>query len=175
MTALAKDVNDKKRQEEQQTGMFEAFESTKNCPPTFIKHSRKMVFKIDVYELKVVGGGSSDKSSSSVGGGGGAPSSSSPSAGMSYNATSGSGSIAIGASDRLVMGNKQYRLFLCNDVLMLTSHAKTPGVLGNIIGRGADVDKQYKYICLVPLTEVEVEDVPDHREGKKRKKRKETL
>ncbi|KAI8823069.1 rho guanine nucleotide exchange factor [Fimicolochytrium jonesii] len=48
MNELASSVNEKKRKEEEATGLFEAFEQTKNCPPTLIRHTRKLVHNVDV-------------------------------------------------------------------------------------------------------------------------------
>lgn len=48
MNELAAQVNEKKRKEEEATGLFEAFEQTKNCPPTLIKHTRKLILNVDV-------------------------------------------------------------------------------------------------------------------------------
>ncbi|KNC99953.1 uncharacterized protein SPPG_05326 [Spizellomyces punctatus DAOM BR117] len=50
MNELAASVNEKKRKEEEATGLFEAFEQTKNCPPTLIKHTRKLVLNADVVD-----------------------------------------------------------------------------------------------------------------------------
>jgi hypothetical protein len=47
MAGLATIVNDKKRQEEESTGLFEAFEQTKHCPPTLISHRRRMIIALD--------------------------------------------------------------------------------------------------------------------------------
>ncbi|KAJ3272938.1 Protein T2 [Terramyces sp. JEL0728] len=44
---LANSVNDKKRKEEEATGLFEAFEQTKNCPPTLISHKRRLILNSD--------------------------------------------------------------------------------------------------------------------------------
>ncbi|KAI9099887.1 Dbl homology domain-containing protein [Phlyctochytrium arcticum] len=52
MSALAASVNEKKRKEEEATGLFEAFEQTKNCPPTLIKHTRKLVLNVDVVDQR---------------------------------------------------------------------------------------------------------------------------
>lgn len=52
MNILAASVNEKKRQEEQQSGLFDAYELTRNCPPTLIKHSRKLIFTVDVVDQK---------------------------------------------------------------------------------------------------------------------------
>ncbi|KAJ3370545.1 Protein T2 [Kappamyces sp. JEL0680] len=47
MADLATTVNDKKRQEEEATGLFDAFEQTKHCPPTLISHRRRMILAVD--------------------------------------------------------------------------------------------------------------------------------
>ncbi|KAJ3309704.1 Protein T2 [Boothiomyces sp. JEL0838] len=44
---LANSVNDKKRKEEEATGLFEAFEQTKNCPPPLISHKRRLILNSD--------------------------------------------------------------------------------------------------------------------------------
>ncbi|KAI8912177.1 Dbl homology domain-containing protein [Powellomyces hirtus] len=50
MSELASSVNEKKRKEEEATGLFEAFEQTKNCPPTLIRHTRKLIHNVDVVD-----------------------------------------------------------------------------------------------------------------------------
>ncbi|KAJ3004923.1 serine/threonine-protein kinase HAL4/sat4 [Thoreauomyces humboldtii] len=50
MSSLASSVNEKKRKEEEATGLFEAFEQTKNCPPTLIRHTRKLIHNVDVVD-----------------------------------------------------------------------------------------------------------------------------
>ncbi|KAJ3274669.1 Protein T2 [Borealophlyctis nickersoniae] len=52
MVDLATSVNEKKQKEEEATGLFEAFEQTKNCPPTLITHKRKLVMDVDVLDHK---------------------------------------------------------------------------------------------------------------------------
>ena len=52
MTNLAKIVNDKKRSEEERTGLFDAFESTRNCPATLINSRRRMIISVDAIESK---------------------------------------------------------------------------------------------------------------------------
>lgn len=47
MADLATIVNDKKRKEEEATGLFEAFEQTKHCPPTLISHRRRLILTAD--------------------------------------------------------------------------------------------------------------------------------
>jgi hypothetical protein len=47
MNDLAMAVNDKKRQEEQATGLFDAFEQTKHCPPILISHRRRLIATYD--------------------------------------------------------------------------------------------------------------------------------
>jgi hypothetical protein len=48
MANLATAVNDKKRQEEEATGLFDAYEQTKHCPPTLISHRRRLILTADV-------------------------------------------------------------------------------------------------------------------------------
>lgn len=50
MSQLASSVNEKKRKEEEATGLFEAFEQTKNCPPTLIRHTRKLIHNVAVVD-----------------------------------------------------------------------------------------------------------------------------
>jgi len=52
MNSLAAEVNDKKRKEEESTGLFEAYEQTKNCPPTLINAKRRLVMQVDVICMK---------------------------------------------------------------------------------------------------------------------------
>ncbi|KAJ3042736.1 Protein T2 [Rhizophlyctis rosea] len=52
MKELAAQVNEKKRKEEETRGLFEAFESTKNCPATLISSKRKLVMNVDVVEYR---------------------------------------------------------------------------------------------------------------------------
>lgn len=47
MADLATSVNDKKRQEEEATGLFDTFEQTKHCPPTLISHRRRLILSSD--------------------------------------------------------------------------------------------------------------------------------
>lgn len=47
MSFLATTVNDKKRKEEEATGLFEAFETTKHCPPTLISNRRRLILNSD--------------------------------------------------------------------------------------------------------------------------------
>jgi hypothetical protein len=47
MADLATVVNDKKRKEEEATGLFDAFEQTKHCPPTLISHRRRLILSAD--------------------------------------------------------------------------------------------------------------------------------
>ena len=50
MNELAAIVNEKKRKEEEATGLFDAFEATKNCPPTLISHKRRLIMRVDAVE-----------------------------------------------------------------------------------------------------------------------------
>ncbi|KAI8930256.1 Dbl homology domain-containing protein [Entophlyctis helioformis] len=47
MNQLAAMVNEKKRREEEATGLFDAFESTKHCPPTLISHQRRLIMRVE--------------------------------------------------------------------------------------------------------------------------------
>nr|KAJ3418320.1 Protein T2 [Polyrhizophydium stewartii] len=50
MNNLAAMVNEKKRKEEEATGLFDAFEATKNCPPQLISHKRRLIMRVDANE-----------------------------------------------------------------------------------------------------------------------------
>lgn len=52
MSDLATSVNDKKREEEQATGLFDAFEQTKHCPPILISHRRRLILSYDALCVK---------------------------------------------------------------------------------------------------------------------------
>ena len=52
MNNLAASVNEKKRREEEATGLFDAFEQTKYCPPTLISHKRRLILSTDAFEHK---------------------------------------------------------------------------------------------------------------------------
>jgi hypothetical protein len=49
---LADLVNEKKRQEEERTGLFQAFSSTKNCPANLVSAKRRWVVTIKAIEMK---------------------------------------------------------------------------------------------------------------------------
>lgn len=51
MQSLAAMVNDVKREEEETTAMFAAFEMTKDCPPTLISAKRRLLLSVDVVEV----------------------------------------------------------------------------------------------------------------------------
>ncbi|XJO71908.1 hypothetical protein BDV3_001343 [Batrachochytrium dendrobatidis] len=50
MNNLAAMVNEKKRREEEATGLFDAFESTKHCPPQLISHKRRLIMRVEASE-----------------------------------------------------------------------------------------------------------------------------
>ncbi|KAJ1332871.1 hypothetical protein BSLG_008498 [Batrachochytrium salamandrivorans] len=50
MNNLAAMVNEKKRREEEATGLFDAFESTKHCPPQLISHKRRLIMRVEANE-----------------------------------------------------------------------------------------------------------------------------
>ncbi|KAJ3120935.1 Protein T2 [Nowakowskiella sp. JEL0407] len=52
MKDLANQVNQRKKQEEEKTGLFEAFNSTSNCPIQLINARRRMVVQYDVVEIR---------------------------------------------------------------------------------------------------------------------------
>ncbi|KAJ3222669.1 Protein T2 [Clydaea vesicula] len=109
MTSLAKLVNDKKRSEEERTGLFEAFEQTKNCPATLISAKRRMIFSVDVLDIK---------------------------------------------------SSKSFHLFLCSDLLLITSNINVSRITG-LIGKGNE-DKLYKYVSQPSLLNIHIEDAPDN-------------
>lgn len=43
ISSLVSLINEKKRSEEGATGLFEAYESTRNCPPTLISSTRSLI------------------------------------------------------------------------------------------------------------------------------------
>lgn len=51
ISALVSVINEKKRAEEGATGLFEAYELTRNCPPTFISSSRSLVYSCKVLDV----------------------------------------------------------------------------------------------------------------------------
>ncbi|KAJ3079301.1 Protein T2 [Quaeritorhiza haematococci] len=52
MNELADEVNEKKRREEESTGLFEAFEKTKDCPATLINAKRRMILSSDAIDVR---------------------------------------------------------------------------------------------------------------------------
>jgi hypothetical protein len=106
MTNLAKGVNDKKRNEEERTGLFDAFEQTKNCPATLINSRRRMILATDVVEVK---------------------------------------------------SSKSFHLFLCSDLLMITTNIKSTSRFG--IARGDD--KLYKFVKHLELRDLVIEELPE--------------
>lgn len=54
MHNMASMVNDSKREEEETTAMFTAFEQTKYCPPILISAKRRLVYQVDVQETKSI-------------------------------------------------------------------------------------------------------------------------
>ncbi|KAI8998072.1 Dbl homology domain-containing protein [Gaertneriomyces semiglobifer] len=114
MSALASAVNEKKRKEEEATGLFEAFEQTKNCPPTLIKHTRKLILNVDAVETLLNG------------------------------------------------KQKQIHLFLCSDLLMVTSVSG-----GRVLPFGRDKEQQrgFKFIRWLDLMEISVEYLGDTDKG----------
>eukprot|EP00842_Homolaphlyctis_polyrhiza_P001602 jgi/Hompol1/2442/HPOL_002915-RA len=50
MNTLAAMVNEKKRKEEEATGLFDAYEATKHCPPILITHRRRLIMRVDAVE-----------------------------------------------------------------------------------------------------------------------------
>ncbi|KAI8900518.1 Dbl homology domain-containing protein [Globomyces pollinis-pini] len=52
MASLATSVNDKKREEEEATGLFDAFQQTKHCPPVLISHRRRLILSSEVMCFK---------------------------------------------------------------------------------------------------------------------------
>lgn len=109
MTNLAKVVNDKKRNEEERTGLFDAFEQTKNCPATLINSKRRMILSSDVIETK---------------------------------------------------SSKSFHLFLCSDLLMITSNIKSSGMFGIISGGRSD-DKLFKFVKNLELRGLHIEEQQD--------------
>ena len=106
MKTLANKVNTKKQEEEERTGLFEAYETTKNCPPNLVSSRRRMIQDIDVLDLK---------------------------------------------------SNKKVHLFLCSDLLMVTSNI----VASKRFIKSDNEKFLHKYIRTLELVDMIVEDGPD--------------
>ncbi|RKO99080.1 hypothetical protein CXG81DRAFT_20789 [Caulochytrium protostelioides] len=104
MTRLASEVNAMKRKEEEATGLFEAYEATKNCPPVLITHKRRLIMGLDCVVLE-------DK-----------------------DPPGGTGTLIKPA--KISKKDTHHHVFLCSDLLMLTTLIPSGGGGFRLIGTG---------------------------------------